>query len=127
MTKNRGIFKHIWEVIQDKLMFRMLWNTCKVSMKVFLLNMHEAMDSIWSGQAYTSFHVLRIPNFLYKNYWFSLTSSSECRGSARLGDIKVWFSGNANTGRHCLPLQFHLSYKTGCIMISEKISDISFK
>ena len=26
------------------------------------------------------------------------------------GDIKFWFSGSANTGRHYLLLQFHLSY-----------------
>ena len=53
IAKNRGIIKHIWrEVIQEKLMFRILWNTLKdglchlrnesVSMKVFLLNIHEA-------------------------------------------------------------------------------------
>ena len=44
------------EVIQEKLMFRMLWNTLKdglcylgnesASMKVFPLNMHEATDFI---------------------------------------------------------------------------------
>ena len=52
IPKNRGILKHIWwNVIWEKLMFRMFWNTLKneacylrnesVSMKVFLLNMHE--------------------------------------------------------------------------------------
>ena len=120
ISKNRGILKHIWwEVIREKLMFRMLWNTLKdgihylrnesVSMKVFLLNMHEAMDFIWSGQSYTSFN-LCILNFFYENYWSRLPSSSKCRRSVHHGNIKFWFSGNANTGRHCLLLQFHLSY-----------------
>ena len=31
-----------------------------VSMKVFLLNMHEAMGFIWSGQAYMWFNLLCI-------------------------------------------------------------------
>ena len=31
-----------------------------VSIKVFLLNMHEAMGFIWSGQAYTLFNLLCI-------------------------------------------------------------------
>ena len=101
-------------------MFRMLWNTLKdglcylrnesVSMKVFLLNMHEATDFIQSGQAYTSFNLLRILIFFYENYWPRLTSSSKSRGSVSHGDIKFRFSGNANTDRHCLLLQFHLSY-----------------
>ena len=62
VSKNRGIFKHIWwVVIQEILMFRMLRNTLKdglcclrnesVSMKVFPLNMHEATD-VRSGQAH---------------------------------------------------------------------------
>ena len=60
MSENRGILKHIWwEVIQEELMFRILWNTLKdqlnylqnesVSMKVFLLNMHGATDFIDLG------------------------------------------------------------------------------
>ena len=115
------IVKHIrWKVIQEKLMFRMLWNTFKdglcylrhenVCMKVSLLNMHEATDFTRSGKAYTSFNLLRILNVFYQNYWPRLTSSSKCRGSVSHGDIMFWFSGNANTGRHCLLLQFHLSY-----------------
>ena len=121
ITKNRGILKHMWwEVIQEKLMFRMLWNTLKdgfcyvrnesVSMKVFLLNMHKATAFIWSGQGYTSFNLLRILFFFYENYWPRLISSSKCRGSVSHGDMKFWFSGNAKTDRHCLLLQFHLSY-----------------
>ena len=120
-TKNRGILKHIWwEVIQEKLMFRMFWNTLKyglcyfqngsVSMKVFLLNKHKSADFIWSGQAYVSCNLLRILNFFYENYWPRLTSSSKCRGSISHGNIKLWFSGNANRGKHCLLLQFHLRY-----------------
>ena len=121
MSEMRGILKRTWwEVIWEKLMFRMLWNTLKdglhylrnesVSMKVFLLNMHEATDFIWSGQSYTSFNLLRILNFFYKNYWSRLPSSSKCRRSVRHGDIKFWFSRNTSTGRHCLLLQIHLSY-----------------
>ena len=59
-----------WEVIREKLMFRMLWNTLKdglcylrnesASMNVFLLNIHEATDFIRSRKAYTSFNLLRI-------------------------------------------------------------------
>ena len=63
VSKSRGIFKHIWwDVIQEILMFRMLWNILKdglcflrnesVSMKVSLLNMHEATDFIRSEQAH---------------------------------------------------------------------------
>ena len=120
ISKTREILKQIWwEVIREKLMFRMLWNTLKdglcylrnecISMNVFLLIMHEAMDFIWSGQAYTPFNLLHILIFFYENYWLRLTSSSKCRGSVSYGDIKFWFSGNANTGRHCLLSQFHLS------------------
>ena len=92
-------------------MFRMLGNTLKdglcylrnesVSINVFILIMHEATDFIWSGQTYTSFNLLRIPNFLYENYWPCLTSSCKCRGSVSHGDIKFWFSGNANTDIVC--------------------------
>ena len=67
--------------------------------------MHEAKDFIRSGQAYTSLNLLRIINFFYENYWPHLNSSSKCRGSVSHGDIKFWFSGNVNTGRHCLLLQ----------------------
>ena len=112
--------KHIWwEVIWEKLMSRMLWNTLKyglhylqnksVSIKVFLLNMHKARNFIWSGQFYTSFNLLCILNFFYKNYWSCLPSSSKCRGSMHHSDIRFWFSGNASIGRHCLLLQFRLS------------------
>ena len=121
ISKNRRILKHMsWEVIREKLMFRILWSTLKdglhyprneiVSMKVFLLNMLEATDSIWSGQFYMSFNLLRILNFFYENCWSRLPSSSKCRRSVHHGNIKFWFSGNANTGRHYLLLQFHLSY-----------------
>ena len=121
ITKNRGILKHIWqEVIQEKLMFRMLWNTLNdglcylrnksVSMKIFLLNKHESTDFIWSGQAYTSCNLLCILNFFYQNYWARLTSSSKCRASVSQGDIKFWFSGNAKRGRYYLLFQFHLRY-----------------
>ena len=114
----------------------MLWNTLKdglcylqnesLSMKFFLLNMHETTDFTWSGQAYTSFNLLRILNFFYENYWPRLTSSSKCKGSVSHGDIKFWFSGNANPGRHCLLLQFHLTYQIRCIMNFKKITDTSF-
>ena len=67
------------EVIQEKLTFRMLRNTLKdgfcylqnesVSIKVFLLNMHEAADFIRSGPAYMSFYLLHILIFFYENYW----------------------------------------------------------
>ena len=43
-----------------------------------------------------SCNLLRILNFFYENYWPRLTSSSKCRGSVSHGDIKFWFSGNAN-------------------------------
>ena len=49
-------------------------------------------------------------NFFYENYWPHLTSSSKSRGSVGHSDLKFWFSGNANTGRHCLLLKFHLSF-----------------
>ena len=76
--------KHIWwELIWEKLMFRMLWNTPKdglcylqndsVSMKVFLLSMHKATDFIWSREAYMSF---KLSHIFYRNYWPCLTSSS---------------------------------------------------
>ena len=121
ISEKRGLLKHIWrEVIREKLMFRMLWNTLKdglhyqrnesVSMKVFLLNMHEATDFIWSRQSYTSFNLLCILNFFYGNYWSHLPSSRKCRQSVHHGDIKFWFSRNANTDKHCLLLQFHLGY-----------------
>ena len=32
------------------------------------------------------------------------------RGSVSHGDIKFWFSGSSNSGRHRLLLQFHQSY-----------------
>ena len=96
-------------------------------MKVFLQNIHEATDFIWSGQAYTSFNLLPILNFFYENYWPPLTWSSKCRGSVSHGDIKFWFSGNAYTGRHCLSLQFHLSYYIRCTVSFKKIADTSFK
>ena len=62
------------EVIREKLMFRMLWNTLKdglcylrnesVSMKLFLLNEHARSTAfIRSGKAYTSFNLLRILHF----------------------------------------------------------------
>ena len=101
-------------------MFRMLWNTLKdglrylrnesVSMKVFLLNMHKATDFLRSGKAYTSFNLLRLLNFFLRKLLALLNLNSKCRGRASHGDTKFWFSGNANTGRHCLLLQFHLSY-----------------
>ena len=57
-------------------MFRMFWNTLKdglcylrnesVSVKVFVLKKHEATGFIWSGQAYTSFNLLRTSFFLQK-------------------------------------------------------------
>ena len=80
------------------------------SMKVFVLNMLKATDFIWSGQSYTSFNLLHILNFFNENYWSHWPSSSKCRQSICHGDIKFWFSRNANTGRHCLLLQFQLSY-----------------
>ena len=121
IPENRGILKHIWwEVIQEKLMFRMLWNTLRdglhhlqnesVSMKVFPLSMHGAIDFIWSGQSYMSFNLWHILNFFYKNYWSCLSSSSKCRQNICHGNIKFWFSRNAYTGRHCLLLQINLSY-----------------
>ena len=120
MSKNRGILKHIWwEVIPEKLMFRMLWNTLKDGLCclwnesvyiVSLLNLHQAADFIWSGQAYMSFNLLCILIFFYINYWSCLTWSSKCWGSVSHDHVKFWFSGNANTGRHFLLLQFHLSY-----------------
>ena len=96
-------------------------------MKVFFLNRHKATDFIWSGQSYTSFNLLRILNLFYKNYWPCLPSSSKCRWSVHHGDIKFWFSRDANTGRHCLLLQIHLSYSTRCIKSFKKIADKSFK
>ena len=107
ISEKRGLLKHIWrEVIREKLMFRMLWNTLKdglhyqrnesVSIKVFLLNMHKATDFISSRQSYTSFNLLCILNFFYKklnffykNCWPHLPSSSKCRRSICHGDIKV--------------------------------------
>ena len=110
-----GILKHIWWKVKEKLMFRMLWNTLKdglcclpnesVSI-VSLLNMHEATDFIWSGQAYRSLNLLCILIFFYENCWSRLTWGSKCRGGVSHGNIKFWFSGNANTVRHCLLLQF---------------------
>ena len=116
-------------------MFRMFWNIKdglhylgneSVSMKVFILNMHETMDFIRSGQSYTSFNLLRILNFFYENYWSRLPESSKCRRSIRHGDIRFWFSRNAYTCRHCLLLQIHLSYYTRCIKRFKKIADTSF-
>ena len=74
----------------------------------------------------TSFNLLRILNFFYENYWSRLNSSSKCSGSVSHGDIKFWFSGNANKGRYCLLLKFHLSYYIRCIMNFKKIADASF-
>ena len=42
------------------------------------------------------------------------------KGSVSHDDIKFWFSGSANPGRHCLLLQFHLSYIIRCIMNFKK-------
>ena len=129
--------KYFDQLSFEKLMFRMLWNTIKdglcylrnvsVSMKVFLVNLHEATDFTWSEQAYRSSNLLRMLNFFYENYWSRLTSSSKCRGSVTHGDIKCWFSGNANTSRYCLLLSFHLSYQIRCIMNFKKIAITSFK
>ena len=102
LPKGWGDLDHMRNTLKDGLYYLRNEN---VSMKVFLLNMRKATDFIRSGQGYTSFNLLRILNFFYKNHWPHLTSSSKCRGS-----IKFWFFGNANTGRHCLLLQFHLSY-----------------
>ena len=73
-------------------MFRMLWNTIKdglcylrnesVSMKDFLLNMHELRILFDLGKP--------TRHLIYYAYYI--------------------YSGNANTGSHCLLLQFHLSY-----------------
>ena len=116
ISKNKEILKHMWwEVIQEKLMFRMLWHTLKDGLCylwgwkcIYESFPSEHAQSYWfylSGQAYVSFkllcNLLRILNFFHKNYWPRLTSSSKCRGSINHGEIKFWFSGNANTGRHC--------------------------
>ena len=63
-------------------MFRMLWNAVKdgicymqndsVFMKFFLLNMQEATDFIWSGQAFMSFNLLRIFFFFLQKLLASL-------------------------------------------------------
>ena len=121
ISKNRGILKHIWwEVILEKLMFRMLWNTLKnelcclqnesVSMKVFLLNMHQVRILFDLEKPTQHLIYYAYKKIFYENYWPCITWSSKCRGSVSHGDIKFWFSGSANTGRHCLLLQFHLSY-----------------
>ena len=109
-----------WEVIREKLMFRMLWNTLKdglcylrnesVSMKVFFLKMHEVWLLFDLGKSTHHLIYYAYYTFFYENYWPRLAWSSKCRGSISHGDIKFWFSGNASTGRHCLLLQFHLSY-----------------
>ena len=57
----------------------------------------------------------------HENYWPRLTSVTKCRGSISHGDIKFWFSGNFNTGRHCLLLHIHLSYYVRCITSFQKI------
>ena len=77
-SKNREILKHIWQkVIREKLMFTMLGNSLKDGLRclqnesvsiVSFLNMLEAADFIWSGQAYTSFNLLCILIFFYENY-----------------------------------------------------------
>ena len=50
------------------MLLKMGFVTCKmkVSMKVFLLNMHKATGFNWSRQASTSFNLLCILNFFYK-------------------------------------------------------------
>ena len=113
------------------------WNTLKdglcylrnesVSMKVFLLNMHEARILFDLGKPARHLIYSGYYFFSYENYWPCLTWSSKCRGSVSHGDIKFWFSGSANTGRHCLLLQFHLSYSIRCIMNFKKIADTSLK
>ena len=85
-----------WNTLKDELCYQ---RNDSVSVKVFLLNMYEATNFIWSGQAYTSFNLLCILNFFYENYWPRLTWSSKCRGSVSYDDIKFWFSGSVYTGR----------------------------
>ena len=100
ISKNRGILKHIWwEVIREKLMFKMLWNTLKdvlcylqnesVSMKVFFLNMHKVrlLFNLGKPTHHLIYYAYKI--FFYENYWPCLALSSKCRGSISHGDIKV--------------------------------------
>ena len=117
-TKTK-VRKGLWEVIREKLMFRMIWNTLKDGLLLAKWNcIHENFLSeharstafIRFGKAYTSFNLWRILNFFLRKYWPRLAWSSKCRWSVSHGDIKFWFSGSANTGRQCLLLQFHLSY-----------------
>ena len=42
-------------------------------------------------------------------------------------DIRFWFSENANTGRHCMLLQFHLSFQIRYTTSFKEIADTSFK
>ena len=112
----------------------MLWNALKdglcylrnenISMKLFLLNMQEATYFIWSEEVYSPSNLWGILNFFHENYWIHLTSSSKWRGSVTHGDVKFWFSRNANTGRYCSVLQFQV-FKS-CIMSFTKVADTSF-
>ena len=116
---NRGILKHIWrKVIREKLIFRVLWNTLKDGL-CCLRNESVSIHSFSSEHArgygyyliwasYTSLIITHI-NFFLRKLLASLNKRSKCWGSVSHGYIKFWFSGNANTGRHCLLLHFHLS------------------
>ena len=108
IARNRGILKHRWwEVIWEKVMFRMLWNTLKdglrylqnesVSMKVFLLNIHEVrlLFDLGKPRRHLIYYAYKI--LFYENYWPRLTWSSKCRGGMSHDNIKFWFSRSANT------------------------------
>ena len=83
----------------------MLWNTLKdglcylrnesVSMKVFLLNMHE-VRILLDLEKPTRHLIYYTYYFFYENYWPCLTWSSKCRGRVSHGNINFWFSGSAS-------------------------------
>lgn len=63
--------------------------------------------------------------YKYQKYQPHLTSSSKYGGNKSHGTLKFWFSGNANMGRHCLLLQFHISFYIRCTMSFKKIEGTS--
>ena len=112
LKKKRGILKYIWwEVIWEKLMFRMLCNILKNGslLPAKWKPIYEIFPSE-HAQSYGFYLIRASLNFFYENYWPHLTSSSKCSGGMSHSEIKFWFSGNANTGTHCLLLRFHLSF-----------------
>ena len=118
-------------------MFRILWNTLKdglcylrnesVSLKFFLLNMHKVRILFDLGKPTRHLIYCAYRTFFYENYCPCLTWNSKCRVSFSHANIKFWISGSNKTGRHCLLLQFHLSYEIRCIMNFQKIADTGFR